>query len=58
MACAGTGESWTVEQLAEVIKFDHGYTAQSSVVRAAGRALLPFAPTALCSAWSLGPGQD
>ena len=47
-----------MEQLAEVIKFDHGYTAQSSVVRAAGRALLPFAPTALCSAWSLGPGQD
>ncbi|KAL4436702.1 hypothetical protein ABPG75_003841 [Micractinium tetrahymenae] len=33
MLC-GTGEAWTPEYLAEVIKFDHGYTAQSQPVRA------------------------
>lgn len=27
-APAGTGEAWSVDYLAEVIKFDHGYTAQ------------------------------
>lgn len=33
MLC-GTGESWTVEGLASVIKFDHGYTPGSAVVKA------------------------
>lgn len=32
MLC-GTGEAWSVDYLAEVIKFDHGYTAQSPPVR-------------------------
>jgi E3 ubiquitin-protein ligase TRIP12 len=32
MLC-GTGEAWSVDYLAEVIKFDHGYTAQSPAVR-------------------------
>lgn len=37
-ACAaGTGEAWAPEYLAEVIKFDHGYTAQARGA-AAGRA--------------------
>ena len=31
MLC-GAGESWTVEALAETIKFDHGYTAQSTAI--------------------------
>lgn len=30
---AGTGEAWSVDYLAEVIKFDHGYTAQVRVRR-------------------------
>ena len=30
---AGTVERWSVEYLAEVLKFDHGYTAQSPPVR-------------------------
>ena len=29
---AGTGEAWSAAQLAEVIKFDHGYTAASPPV--------------------------
>lgn len=32
MLC-GTGESWTVEQLQDSIKFDHGYNSQSPPVR-------------------------
>ncbi|KAK9803385.1 hypothetical protein WJX72_003423 [[Myrmecia] bisecta] len=31
MLC-GTGEAWSVEMLAETIKFDHGYTAHSTAV--------------------------
>ena len=31
MLC-GSGERWTVESLAETIKFDHGYTAQSTAI--------------------------
>jgi len=31
MLC-GTGEAWTVEGLAEVIKFDHGYSASSAPI--------------------------
>ncbi len=30
---AGTGERWSVEQLQDSIKFDHGYTSQSTAVR-------------------------
>jgi E3 ubiquitin-protein ligase TRIP12 len=29
----GAGETWTPSQLAESIKFDHGYTAQSTPIR-------------------------
>jgi E3 ubiquitin-protein ligase TRIP12 len=29
----GAGEHWTPQQLADSMKFDHGYTAQSTPVR-------------------------
>jgi hypothetical protein len=32
----GAGEHWTPQQLADSMKFDHGYTAQSTPVRCAG----------------------
>jgi hypothetical protein len=33
----GAGEHWTPQQLADSMKFDHGYTAQSTPVRCAAR---------------------
>ena len=32
MLC-GTGETWTVGGLADTIKFDHGYTANSTAIK-------------------------
>lgn len=32
----GAGEHWTPQQLADSMRFDHGYTAQSMPVRCAG----------------------
>ena len=51
----GTGEAWSVDYLAEVIKFDHGYTAQVGVqlaaaataAAAAAAAALPLLPLLL-----------
>jgi E3 ubiquitin-protein ligase TRIP12 len=34
----GAGEHWTPQQLADSMKFDHGYTAQSTPVRCATEA--------------------
>jgi hypothetical protein len=34
----GAGEHWTPQQLADSMKFDHGYTAQSTPVRCAAQA--------------------
>eukprot|EP00887_Chlorella_sp_A99_P008099 scaffold12.g8099.t1 len=39
----GTGETWTVERLAEVIKFDHGYTSQARLCLHAAR-ITPACP--------------
>lgn len=43
MVC-GTGESWTIDGLSSVIKFDHGYTASHPVVKALLEVLVELDP--------------